>query len=448
MMSQKLSFLLAIGTTWSLVDAFVPLQPARTAESFSQSFQSRPRTTHILSASSEDDDEEKKENPYQDPNYPELEFVNYDDPDYQVDQGVGDEFYDPAAAKAETEAQVEAMREERRVRNDEFQFETFYKEIMKEGKEYKGEWTVYTTSTFVNGDKPGDIPKIKKASEPIKVISRGERKQVKATSTTNHRLDTERLVFHEKVFSDSQEDGEKSPEQLQQEEVTMALQYAPDELTSSDFRGHQGIMCVGHGYTICKGIQLQESKEPFVGPFQEYRSELGIQFDDLRFRVKLDYSVTDAEKKDMALPPLRLRSFTVCRETLGLWPRSSANYKSAIEQLTDVVLFGSAGAQGGLYDPPPVGSEEQAGQYLLLDLEGGATLLLPFTMDQDPTVHPDSNGWVTSLDWTPGKFRFQVDRKTNGGKDILGLRTLELSEVQSADAETYRPRDGGANMRQ
>lgn len=79
---------------------------------------------------------------------------------------------------------------------------------------------------------------------------------------------------------------------------------------------------------------------------------------------------------------------------------------------------------------------------MMLELDGGATLLMPYLIDQDPSVHPDS-GWVTSLDWTPGPIRFQVDRKINGGKGILGLRTLELSEVQSADAATYKPMDGG-----
>jgi hypothetical protein len=143
---------------------------------------------------------------------------------------------------------------------------------------------------------------------------------------------------------------------------------------------------------------------------------------------------------------LHLRTMTLCRETLGMWPRAD-NYKSAIEALTDIAFFGPAGASGGLYDPPPVGSEVQAGQYMKLDLEGGATLLLPYLIDQDPSVHPDM-GWVTSLDWSPGPIRFQVDRKINGGQGILGLRTLELSEVQSADAETYRPKDGGEDMRQ
>lgn len=397
----------------------------------------------------DDDEAAKKNNPYQDPNYPDLEFIDYSDPEYKVDQGVGDEFFDPTSTQTETEETIEAMREERRMRNDEYQFETYYKEILKEGKEYKGEWTVFTTSTFSDEmtDPPNQIPKLKKASEPIKVISRGERIEIESSVPTTHRLQNQRLLHHERVFSDS-EDGEKSPEQLKQEEFAMSLKYWPDELAADDFRGHQGIMCVGNGYTICTAVKLVERNDdlPHEGPFSEYRSEVGIQFEELRLRVKLDYAVTDVEKSSMDLPPLRLRSFTVCRETLGMWPRAS-KYKSAIQALTDIVFFGPAGAAGGLYDPPPVGSEEQAGQYLLLDLEGGATLLLPFQMDQDPTVHPES-GWVTSLDWTPGKFRFQVDRKINGGKGILGLRTLELSEVQSADADMYRPRDGGANMRQ
>ena len=110
-------------------------------------------------------------------------------------------------------------------------------------------------------------------------------------------------------------------------------------------------------------------------------------------------------------------------------------------------LFGTPGAEGGLYDPPPVGSEEQASQYMMVDLEGGATLLFPFLINQDPEAF-GGKGWVTSLDWTPYNMRFQVDRKVQSGVKLMELRSLELSEVQSADASTYRPSDGGADMRQ
>ena len=73
-----------------------------------------------------------------------MEFVDYSDPEYVVDQGVGDEFFD-------TDAKVEEMREERRVKNDEFQFETYHADTLKSGDLYKGEWTVYRTSTFLDG---------------------------------------------------------------------------------------------------------------------------------------------------------------------------------------------------------------------------------------------------------------------------------------------------------
>jgi hypothetical protein len=401
-----------------------------------------PKLSHVTSLRAAADEEEKKENPYQDPNYPDLEFVNYDDPEYQVDQGVSDEFIDPES----TEAQIEAMREERRMRNDEFQFETYYKDVLRNGEEYKGEWTIFQTSTFLikEEEMPAAYPKLKKAGEPFKVYSKGKRIEIESSDTAQFRLENQRLVHDERLFQDSG-DSPINPEDIQKlRQHVVNTKHGPEQLSSNDFRGHQGNMCVGNGFTVATAMSLNDGTPAQEGPFSEYRTELGIQADQLRFRVKLDYA--EVERKDTELPPLHLRTMTLCRETLGMWPRAD-NYKSAIEALTDIAFFGPAGASGGLYDPPPVGSEVQAGQYMKLDLEGGATLLLPYLIDQDPSVHPDM-GWVTSLDWSPGPIRFQVDRKINGGQGILGLRTLELSEVQSADAETYRPKDGGEDMRQ
>ena len=179
-----------------------------------------------------------------------------------------------------------------------------------------------------------------------------------------------------------------------------------------------------------------------MGPFADYRAELGIQSDDLRFRIKLHYSVKDDDLTfNMPHPPLHLKSLIVCREALNMWPRMPN------AALPTGSLFGAPGAAGGLYDPPPVGSKAQASQYMLMDLEGGASVLFPYLLDQDPEAH-NGEGWVTSLDWTPGEIRYQVDRKVNSGPNLLGLRTLELSEVQGINAEQYRPRDGGQNMRQ
>jgi hypothetical protein len=183
-----------------------------------------------------------------------------------------------------------------------------------------------------------------------------------------------------------------------------------------------------------------------VGPFKEYRVEIGIRADDARFRVKFDYSIVpkgEINLSDDAPPPLHLKTMTVCREAADKWPRSSTLAKSLFSY--------TSGAAGGLYDPPPV-NENFASQYCMVDMEGGATALFPAIIDQavESVDEGDSDNvsWITSLDWTAGPMRFQVDRKSYGGVNLRGLRTLELSEVQSADADQYRPRDGGQNMRQ
>lgn len=284
------------------------------------------------------DEDEKPENPYQDPNYPELEFVNYDDPEYQVDMGVGDEFFDSTS----TEERVEEMREERRVKNDEFQFETYYRDVLKEGKEFKGEWTVFRTSTFLDGelDKNGR-PRLSKAAGPFKVISRGERVNTASDKqeSSSNRLEFERILHHEKIFNDPEdEDVEKTKDELEQEELSMSTTFWPDQMSAFDFRGQQGIMCVGNSYTICTSTPLGDGQGPHEGPFATYSAELGITSDDdVRFRIKMDYSVVEGDKKD--LPPLHLKSFTICRETLEMWPRAE-NYKSAIESITQDALFG------------------------------------------------------------------------------------------------------------
>merc|ERR1712232_962184 len=108
----------------------------------------------------------------------------------------------------------------------------------------------------------------------------------------------------------------------------------------------------------------------------------------------------------------------VCRERLGQWPRKEGYAPSERE----IALFGPPGASGGLYDPPPVGSDEQAAQYLSLDLQGGATVLFPFKIDQDESLF-DGQGWVTTLDWSPADIRYQVDRKVLAGKSIKRLKT-------------------------
>uniref|UniRef100_A0A7S2IC14 Uncharacterized protein n=1 Tax=Helicotheca tamesis TaxID=374047 RepID=A0A7S2IC14_9STRA len=456
----------------------------------------------ILKAKEEGDEEEEEkevENPYADPNYPELEFVNYDDPDYVVDQG---EIFQEN--EDDTLEQIEAMREERRRRNDEFQFETYHSKILKNGEqEYRGEWTVYRTSTFLNGmsaeeqlDANG-MPRLVKSKSVLRTVSSGKKIQVETDS--DWRVDGERIEHLERMATEEEvqglligEEAEYNDDlatlaQLQsdkeyQSKLILECSYRPSLMSSFDFRGVQGNMICGNSYTVCdavplplkvdNGVSKEDDDEEHDGPFAEMRTEIGIQDDSgKRFRIKFDYripgfgpddDVSEIEKFSLEesngseLPPLMLSSFTVCREALDRWPISTSPVTSDEEEedeskqsKIDYELFGPPGAAGGLYDPPPVGSDSQASQYMLIDLEGGATILFPYKLDQDPNAHDGkAKSWVTSLDWSSGKMRYQVDRKVLAHKKLKGLKTLELSEVQASDADVYRPRDGGTDMRQ
>lgn len=423
----------------------------------------------------DDDDDVDDVNPYNDPNYPDLEFINYDDPDYVVDQGITDEKLLPVTVSSReedgTEEEIEAMREDRRRRNDEFQFETYHANVLKSGEAYKGEWTVYRTSTFLDGDDSdgGDgPPQLRRERVNRKVVSVGKKKFLPGTEDGfKFRVDGERIVIEERLASaDDFEQGEEELDDIDAgsgdaySAATVGRRFWPEEMSSRDFRGEAGIMCVGNGYTICDAVPLSVgeavAREEFDGPFANMRTEVGIHYKRMRFRVKLDYCVkgfgpndSDNSDNDAATasagkyPALHLCSMVVCRETWERWPRYQ---NKNVDESDSDRLFGPPGANGGLYDPPPVGSDEQGEQYMLLDLEGGATVLFPYKIDQDPKAH-SGKGWVTSLDWTPGRIRYQVDRKVMGGIKLRGLRTLEVSEVEGDAADQWRPRDGGVDMR-
>ena len=465
-------------------------------------------TDDAISEEAKDEgEEEEPTNPYADPNYPDLEFVNYDDPDYEVDQGViGDEAaYNNKEDEDMTLIEIEAMREDRRRRNDEYQFETYHASVLRGGERSLGEWTVFQTDTFMGSEiikgrhpEAAGVPRLLKWDKVLKVVSRGSK--IVTDPNADWRVDGERIVHEERLATLDDfptlmmtDDDDEDVEELTWESEDIGHvknTFWPNELASLDFRGPAGVMCVGNAYTICHALPLlkdnadddddDDDRDMHDGPFREMRSELGVQDNSMRFRIKCDYALLEEEDADAnvedasdakegTVPPLHLRTLTVCRETLdGYWPSPEDNDDSASnnkegksevrrrnqEEIT-AALFGPPGASGGLYDPPPVGSEERATEnYMLLDFEGGATVLLPHRLDQHQHDDDDggsiggSRGWVTSLDWTPGKIRYQVDRKVLSGTKLKGLRTLELSEVQSDDADKWRPKDGGANMRQ
>lgn len=457
------------------------------------SWRSYYSSLHATDSDSDNDTDDESEgepvNPYADPNYPDLEFVNYDDPSYEVDQGITDtEIFEE---EDKTLAEIEAMREERRRRNDEFQFETYHAKVLRGGEISLGEWTVFQTDTFmgsevVSGRNPEalGVPRLLKWDKVLKVVTRGSK--VVIDSEAEWRVDGERLVHEERLataddfpafmMTGEDEEGENDNDDdsslltWEEEEIShVENTFWPKELASQDFRGPGGNMCVGKAYTICDAVSQSSSsskEDEHEGPFSEMRTEVGVQENGMRFRVKLDYATLEEEESassDAAgtVPPLHLRTLTVCRETLdGYWPDRSDNEKADDDESTvqrrnqdeiTASLFGPPGATGGLYDPPPVGSEERAvDNYMLLDFEGGATVLLPHRLDQyiGGIENQAAFGWVTSLDWTPGRIRYQVDRKVMAGTKLKGLKTLELTEVEGDDADRWRPKDGGENMRQ
>jgi hypothetical protein len=438
-----------------------------------------------------EEEEEEQENRYADPEYPDLEFINYDDPSYSAFQD-SDLSPPPSSSlltEEETLLEIESMREERRRRNDEFQFETYHSKVLRGGQSSYGEWTVFQTDTFMEdlassrSEDARHVPRLLKWDKVLKVISRGNKLII--DENAEWRVDGERIV-HTESLANIDDFPKKQNVEIQWDDVEVTHvqnRFWPIQMTSLDFRGAAGNMCVGNAYTICDAVPIrgkaadEESDDTLrhEGPFSELRTELGVTDGDIRFRVKLDYATLDTttaeeEGSELKPPPLHLRTLTVCRETLdGFWPKpidngidleaeeeqerdgiSESTARRKDQDRVDVRLFGPSGAPGGLYDPPPVGSEERAVQnYMLLDFEGGATVLLPHKIDQHSDEdNDDTFGWVTSLDWTPGKIRYQVDRKVLGGRKLKGLKTLELSEVRGEDADRWRPKDGGVDMRQ
>ena len=218
-----------------------------------------------------DDDDVTPENPYADPNYPDLEFVNYDDPEYQSDRDIADEWYDPNSNnnmndRDATEAQVEAMREERRRLNDEYQFQTYYQNVLRNGQsEFRGEWTVYRTSTFLDGEKGDKVVGLPRlvlvGSTPLTVVSRGY-KEVVATDSP-FAVDAERIRHVEEIrqptamgdadidalmsstVPSNQNNTKNSEQQAAAIKEILGNSYWPDSLKAFDFRGDQGIMVCG-----------------------------------------------------------------------------------------------------------------------------------------------------------------------------------------------------------
>ena len=196
------------------------------------------------------------------------------------------------------------------------------------------------------------------------------------------RVDGERIVHEERLATlddfpslMTRSDDEEVEELLWEEEEVLHVEksYWPKEMSSLDFRGAGGNMCVGKAYTICDAVPLVKKEgyendllERHQGPFSEMRSEVGLLSDSMRFRVKLDYALLDDDEQSADAttpPPLHLRTLTICRETLdGYWPEPADNEgtddgddakatESVVrrndQKAITEALFGPPGAPGG-----------------------------------------------------------------------------------------------------
>jgi len=137
--------------------------------------------------------------------------------------------------------------------------------------------------------------------------------------------------------------------------------YWPSEMDSLDFRGPAGNMCVGKAYTICDAKSLDgkssgDGDEAHEGPFKEMRTELGVQENGMRFRIKLDYSALEGEagSEGELPPPLHLKTLTVCRETLdGYWPSAEDNEEKGREgEESEVFRKNQEEISTALFGPP------------------------------------------------------------------------------------------------
>uniref|UniRef100_A0A7R9VH35 Uncharacterized protein n=1 Tax=Pseudictyota dubia TaxID=2749911 RepID=A0A7R9VH35_9STRA len=113
-------------------------------------------------------------------------------------------------------------------------------------------------------------------------------------------------------------------------------------MSTETFRGPQGIVVEGSAHTTCNAIPLNgvdaaadasddddngDDDGSHDGPFSEYHAELGLQYG------------------------------CECASSSTTAPRTT-NFSTKTRGSSR--LFGPPGADGGLYDPPPVGDDVQA----------------------------------------------------------------------------------------
>jgi hypothetical protein len=274
----------AVPSTWLVQkqqrqDAWIPLQTTTSSSSTKVELYSTRKEGYENGDGDEEEDTKEAANPYADPNYPDLEFVNYADPEYSSDRGNNsdydaEEYYSTSdrstsgGSGSDEEQRIEAMREERRRKNDEYQFQTYYSTVLKGGKgEYRGEWTVYRSSVFLEDeekDANGSPRMIAQTGKnmPLTVISRGYKEIAEhVDATTDFPCDAERIVHRDvrqaptamadadiDSFGGGEAEGRTDSdddEDVDGYDKILTKLFHPEAMSPLDFRGHQGNMVCG-----------------------------------------------------------------------------------------------------------------------------------------------------------------------------------------------------------
>ena len=190
--------------------------------------------------------------------------------------------------------------------------------------------------------------------------------------------------------------------------------FAPDE-----FRTARGNQCVGAAFS--------------VGQFEQqgalHVAELGIREGLMRIRVRFAYQRVSAPgQSSTILSQQEVDSGSYALELLGF-----AVIKEALESATPFevkpLLLDEPGV--ALYDPQASGEP-----YVELRFKPRLTILYPRAlMTASPLGGPPT---VLTIQWEGRDgMRYQVDRKF---VDLLGsIKTLELTEIRTQDAEAFPP---------
>lgn len=202
---------------------------------------------------------------------------------------------------------------------------------------------------------------------------------------------------------------------------SLLLQHTREKFDASDFRPSLGNQIVANVYSVCNVIggsitnpeTTQETPESYV-------TEIAIREGCLRTRVRYAYTnILNAAMDETEMTGgnynVFLAGMAIIRECLTT---------ATLDEVQPLFIetLGS-----GIYDPQVSGEP-----YVQINLPGKLSLLFPRGISS--TLN--KAGHALTVEWEGKDMRYQVDRRFCE-LTVGNMRSLELTEVRAADAETY-----------